>query len=215
MTYYDWTIGADYREIASDTTDIPPGATAPSLSLRRCNDYVYNSIYPTTGSINGISVKGINQGQFDTWMKVISGYPSEFYMGFRMTNTTRLSTYQGYVCWFNMSSSSGLHVEFFHYANGVKDDIDGFFSTTCSRGISLDTWFRPRVKWWTHNSDLLMSVMIDYNDGNGFVTEIASRIDPGNANMDASSTNNICLMLNGYSLSCRYFKIDNTAVYSV
>lgn len=226
MVYTDWTLSPNIDQIAIDNTDNAPGGTTPCISFRSNSSLQHKMMYPTNGTINGVNIRGINQGQLETWLK----YNAEsfdnistlsFGLCFRISNTSD-SSLTGYVLQFRITNvgppsptSTSQTAQFLHYSSGTSTSIGGIGTTALPNVFNALTWYKIRTKWWVIGADLAMSFDLDYNDGNGYSTYINTRLDVGNAHRDESTTNTIALDPWGYPTnSTSLFKIDSTAVYS-
>lgn len=218
MVFGDWTFDTTYYNTIQVVTDTAPGESAPVLKFQR--NAVSSAakpvpIYPASGTINGVSVLGLNQGQISSWFKddtyAISSVSRVWKLLFRITDTAS-ATYTGYSVEFNDDEASfPRHSDFSlkRWSNGVATTLDTLDMT--ANITSAVNWYGSRVTWWeTASSGLLVKVEMNYNDGTGWIEQTPGLGD--STNSFKSSTNTVGFAVDRPVISSSTYRFDGLRV---
>jgi hypothetical protein len=205
MVVSDWTFPSDWGNITLDT-DVPSGSSSPSLNVSTSGAVVALG-YPTSGTINGSTVTGINSGQIEVWFKFVTARSTtsrSFGVFFRCTDKT-IASFDGYDVRVLMNSS-GDTVRITTHTNSTNGSL--LQSSATSSAISSGTWYHLRVTWTTSGGSLIILVEIDF--GSGYVAQNgAGYVDA--APVGSSGSNELGLYTVATAVN---FKTDDFKVYS-
>jgi len=146
MVLPEWSFG-NHLLISIGTTNNPPDASesSPYITLDYVTGVTKTLYWPTNMSINGQSVKGMNEGQATWWMKRGAGWGGVRFFFRTLDAFSKDWTgdpQNGYVL---VLDSGGNASMFRRRVNGVSTNLV-FFTITFPIA-----WIQIRVSWWIDN----------------------------------------------------------------
>lgn len=161
MVRGDWTLPTGNSDgfTATYQSDSPTGETNPCLQLQKLTDANGTNqtrmCYPTSGTINGTTVTGMNSGQVTLWLKFTDTHNTTIRrmgVGFRVSDAAR-STFTGYsaVIAYTTVNSQDLLV-IYSVSSGTHTILE---STALPSNLTQNTWYQFRISWKKFTSALL------------------------------------------------------------
>jgi hypothetical protein len=211
MAVGDWTFDSNF--VVTLPTDNPgdTGSTDPCLDLDTTGGSGNNqrSAWPTNGTINTVDITGLDSGQIECWIKMVTARNSASRragVGFYVSDSTN-SSFDGYHVTLDFDSDQD-HVLISKSTGGTRVSLQNNNTTTA---LASNTWYHLKVIWTLSGPNLTIKTAVDF--GSGYVDQNGSGYVDASP-LTSAGTDKVVILMNTTASLQQQFRFDDFKVYS-